>query len=173
MWYRVDFVKLAVQLLPPVLRKRTLAALLGAMAAPVRSAHSDFTAYREYVAGRLGTTANTASLEKALNGAFFLDGSPIRVETPDAAGETPWHLKKEGREGVFLHREGGSPAVMKHKGEADYGESFVVRVPSFLGTSPDASEDKHGGRHLRTIRTLLDYYKPAGRTFRIEIYDYE
>ena len=51
--------------------------------------------------------------------------------------------------------------------------SFVVYVPSFLCTSTNASEDKYGGQNLTTILNLLNHYKPAGRHFRIEIYEYE
>ena len=44
----------------------------------------------------------------------------------------------------------------------------------FEGTSLDAEEDKYGGEHLRTIKMLVDYYKPAGHSvYRITTYDYE
>lgn len=50
---------------------------------------------------------------------------------------------------------------------------MIVHVPTFLCTSTDKDEDKYGGRNYNEIKNILNIYKPAGRTFGIELYDYE
>lgn len=173
MWYRIDIVRLAVQLLPPILRCGLLIALLKALVTPIRHAYGRFMEYRAVVAGRLDITACVQYMEKALNDAFYLCDRQIYIETLEADSAMCWHLKAEGQPAAYMHGKDGAAMLLRHKWEVGCKDSFVVCVPSFLCTSLDAVEDKHGGGHLRKIKTLLDYYKPAGRTYRIEIYDYE
>ena len=175
MWYRVDFLKLAVQLTPPVLRCGLTVALLKAMTVPIRYVYDRFTEYRGYVSGRLDTTANVISIEGALNAAFHLDGRQIRIETTDGDPASYWRYGREGKASPAMYYKGGGKGLtLRHEKEASYKPSFTVWVPSFLCTSLDAEEDKYGGEHLRTIKTLTDYYKPAGHSmYRIKTYDYE
>lgn len=173
MWYRIDILKFGRQLLPPVLRSAVLLALLKVLLAGIKSVYELFGAYRESVEERLGTTAQTASLEAALNAAFWLTDGQVRIEADTEEKPDYWHLVEEGAEGEYLYMAGSAWHTMKLKGEKSYEDSFVVYVPSFLCTSLDESEDKYGGENLKRIKTILNTYKPAGRTYRIEIYDYE
>lgn len=68
---------------------------------------------------------------------------------------------------------GNPPLYVRAYDDVPKQPSFIVYVPSFLCTSIDAAEDKYGGQNLTTILNLLNHYKPAGRSFRIEIYEYE
>ena len=45
--------------------------------------------------------------------------------------------------------------------ESIKSEDYIVNVPSFLA-------DK-----LEVIKTIVEYNKPAGRTYKINLYDYE
>jgi len=173
MWYRIDILKLGRQLLPPLLRGVTLLSLLKVLLSGIRSVYELFSSYRETVTERLGTTAQTVSIEAALNSAFYLTDGQIRIETDTEEVPDYWHLKEEGEDGTVMNLLGGTWRTMKAKGEKSYKDSFVVYVPSFLCTSTDAEADEYGGEHLRRIRTIVNTYKPAGRTYRIEIYDYE
>ena len=166
-------VKLAVQLLPPVLRGRLTVALLKVLTLPVRHIYEQLTARRKNADRRLGTTANVMYMEKALNDAFYLRERQIRIEDTEAEDTLFWHRREEGQKAFYLYRRTEKGVALKRRGESSYRESFVVWVPTFLCTSEDADEDKYGGRNLREIRNLLSYYKPAGRTYRIELYDYE
>ena len=173
MWYRIDMFKLAVQLLPPVLRCGLLIALLKALVTSVRYVYDKFMEYRASVSGRLDITAGVQYMEKALNDAFYLENRRIDIETLEADNTMYWYLEAEGQPETYMYGKGGNAVLLKKNGEVSNKDSFVVRVPSFLCTSLDASEDKYGGKYLREIRALIDYYKPAGRTYCIEIYDYE
>lgn len=173
MWYKIDILKLGRQLLPPVLRSAVLLSLLKVLLTGIRSVYELFYAYRASVRERIGTTAQTASIEGRLNGAFYLTEGQIRIEADTEEKPDYWHLLSEGEAGEALYLKGGTWKTMKAKGEKSYEDSFVVYVPSFLCTSEDADEDKYGGENLKKINTILNTYKPAGRTYRIEIYDYE
>jgi len=173
MWYKVDILKLGRQLLPPLLRGATLLSLLKVLLSGIRSVYELFSEYREAVSERLGTTAQTISMEAALNAAFYLDEGQIRIEADTEERPEYWHLESEGGGGIVLELLGGIGHTMKVKGEKSTKDSFVVYVPSFLCSSLDAEADAYGGEHLRRIKTIVNTYKPAGRTYRIEIYDYE
>lgn len=173
MWWKTDILKLAVGLLPPMLRGGLTVALLRVLTLPVRYIYNVLTARRKNADQRLGTTANVASMEKALNDAFFLTDGQIRIEDGGEDDRTFWYLKTDGQEPATLWKATEKGTVMKKRGEASYKDSFTVWVPTFLCTSTDSAEDRYGGRYLRDIKILLNYYKPAGRTYRIELYDYE
>ena len=173
MWWKTDLLKLAVGLLPPMLRGGLTVSLLRVLMLPVRYIYNKLQARRKTADQRLGTTANVVSMEKALNDAFFLTDGQIMIESGDADDRVFWHMKADGQEPATLWMKTEKGTVLKKRGEASYKDSFTVWVPTFLCTSTDSTEDRYGGRNLRDIKILLNYYKPAGRTYRIELYDYE
>ena len=67
MWYKLDILRLAVQLVPPVLRCGILISLLDVLTLPLRQIYGRFTALREAVDRRLDITAAVQYMEKALN----------------------------------------------------------------------------------------------------------
>ena len=166
-------VRLAVQLLPPVMRGGLTVALLKVLTLPVRYIYEQLTERRKAADRRLGTTANVMYMEKALNDAFYLKERQIRIESTEAEDTLFWHRCEERQKDNYMYRRAEKGVMLKRRGECSYRESFVVWVPTFLCTSENAEEDKYGGRNLREIRNLLSYYKSAGRTYRIELYDYE
>ena len=173
MWRRVDFYKFALQLLPTVFRGKVMMAMIRAMVRPLRVLYDDFVVYRTRVDNRLRATANVQYIQKVLNDAFFLKEGMIYLVTPEG-GYNVFYFKSELRDGTFFYNNGGGRAYYL----TDYGgviaqEDFIVRVPTFLCTSLDKELDEYGGRYIQKIQELLVIYKPAGRSFRIELYDYE
>ena len=174
MWFNVDFNRWAVQLLPPLLRSQVLLTLLHIFILPLRRLHERFTRYRATVSAQLDITAHVQYIEKALNDAFFLRRRQIYLETIEDEDVSYFHFKSEGQPAVLLiRREEGEGRVLHHTGEGTYKTSFTVYVPTFLCSSLDSRLDRYKGIHLRTILNILNHYKPAGRTYRIELYDYE
>ena len=171
MWYKLDVIKLGVQLLPPILRSKVLVALLKAMLRGIRDLYNRFYSYRSHVLNRLNITAGVQYIEKVLNDAFFLSEQQIYIVSADQKVQTALRFKSEGFAPVYV--SGSSPLYIRAYDDVPKEASFIVYVPSFLCTSTSAAEDKYGGQHLRTILNLLNHYKPAGRSFRIEIYEYE
>lgn len=171
MWYKLDIIKLGFQLLPPILRSKVLVALLKAMLRGIRDLYNRFYSYRSLVLNRLNITAGVQYIEKVLNDAFFLSEHQIYIVSADQRVQTALRFKSEGLAPVYVN--GSSPLYVRAYDDVPKEASFVVYVPLFLCTSTNASEDKYGGQNLTTILNLLNHYKPAGRSFRIEIYEYE
>lgn len=176
MWYRIDIMKLAVQLLPPVLRCVFTVALLRVLTLPLRYVQGLFAAYMAEVSGRLNITAGVQYIEKALNDAFYLTDGQIYIESVMVSSNSEFfRLETEGMDAQYIGTEGETPFYMYHVTDTHPGDgvNFNVYVPTFLCTSLNAGEDKYDGENLRRIRSLIDYYKPAGRKYGIILYDYE
>lgn len=171
--YRVDFIRFALQLLPPILRGGVLMALLKVMVLPVRHVYDAFVAYRERTNSRLYMTGNVIFLQKVLNDEFRLSDNQIFIETPEVVAATVMFLKCEGQEPWYVGLDYGKALLLSFPDEMPMRENFVLHVPTFLCSSLNEGEDEYGGVNLRRIKKLLDYYKPAGRWYRIELYDYE
>ncbi len=174
MWYRSDILKFAVRLLPPVLRGRMAVALVKAMVMPVVYVFSLLTQYRAYAVRRLDITCSMQYIEKALNDEFYLEENLIYLVSVTPTKDSPYfHFKDEGKAPAILDFKTGTPFYLRSSDEKAINVNFYVYVPSFLCTSLDANGDKYGGMYLRRIKSLLDYYKPAGRNYEIILYDYE
>lgn len=175
MWYRIDFTKLVMQLVPPILRSEVLLALLGVLTVPLRYVYDRFCALKGTVDDRLNITGNVQYLEKALNDTFFLKDCQIYIETPEGEKTPSFYFSKENqRANVFRRTTEGTGFVLRQAGESGIKVNFKVMVPTFLCTSLESKgDDRYGWQYLTTIKNIIKIYKPAGRTFSIELYDYE
>lgn len=162
MWYKFDPFKFASDMLPPILRSKVLLAILRAILTPLRRLLDRFSRFRGDVHRRINTTGQTYSLEAALNNKYQLSRGTIYITDTDdkqlylyftSEGRTPVHLR--------LPKEPQDPLFLGYKNEGKHSADFIVHVPSFL-----RGEEEE-------IRRLITYYKPAGRTYKIEFYDYE
>lgn len=167
--------KFVVQLLPPILRSRFLLALLRVFTVPLRHVRELFLSMKDGTDARLSITGNVQYLEKALNDAFCLTDGQIRIVTPAEERRPAFYLKREASPSRIFHTmQEGTGYMVLLKGETRLRVNFTVMVPTFLCTSTESkSADRYGWRHYRVIRSILNTYKPAGRTFGIELYDYE
>lgn len=174
MWYKIDFIKLAAQLLPPILRSKFLMAMLCAMLVPLRYLYGKFCAHKEIVDDRLNITGSVQYLEKALNDAFYLTDRQIYIVTEEEDDTRNLYFEREVHRTKILYIEGKGPGfIVWNIGEVSVKVNFIVMVPTFLCTDLDNHKDKYGGKNYNTIRNILNIYKPAGRTFTIQLYDYE
>lgn len=51
--------------------------------------------------------------------------------------------------------------------------NFIVHIPTYLCTSLNTEADEYHGVYLQKIKDIINQYKPAGRMYDIELYDYE
>lgn len=160
----------ARQLLPPVLRGAVLLALLRVLIVPLRHLASRFTALRGQTAARLSASACVMDMERALCDAFFLARGEIYIVTPEQRETPVVRYRSEGLATFRVPDRSGGGGGLPAAGEAAADAAFVVRVPTSLCTDPDPALDRFGGRYLAAIRTIINRYKPAGRTYRIELY---
>ena len=169
MWYDVDSTRWAVQLLPPILRSRVLVALLRILIIPLAYVHRLFTEYRKKVADRLDITASVQDIERALNRRFFLRNRQIYIESESDDRHPCLYFQAEGKPPTFLNPR----MTLWMDGEVPSKPNFTIFVPSFLVSSLNSEEDRHKGRHLAEIIRIVELYKPAGRRYHINIYEYE
>ena len=178
MWYKIDITKLVLQLLPPILRSRFLSALANVMTVPLRHLYSQFCSLKKDAEAQLNITGNVQYLEKALNDVFFLHDQQIYIITPEEKEEEnvrAFHFISERQlpNHIFMEQEGQGFSLQTHAENSGFA-NFIVMVPTFLCTSTMAREDdRYQWEHLWKIKNILKTYKPAGRTFGIELYDYE
>ena len=83
MWYKLDIRRLAVQMLPPVLRSRVTVALLYVLTTPLKWINAKFKAAKDETDAAVETTGNVASLEAGLNKLFYLRYGQIYIDTPE------------------------------------------------------------------------------------------
>lgn len=175
MWYRIDLKLLARQLLPPILRSRLLTGLTDALLVPLCRLYESFMELKGLIDKRLNITCNVQYLEKALNDAFYLKDRQIYIVTPDEERDESFYFRLEGQSTpVFRKVAEGSGHIMRKKEMNGIKVNFMIMVPSFLCTSLTSRvEDKYHWEYLNDIKNIVNIYKPAGRTFSIELYDYD
>lgn len=170
---RIDLTRFVLQLLPPILRGRMMAALMRAFIVPLRHLYDLFLTYEGHTTGRLAATAHVQNMQDILNREFFLTGNQIRVEQDNGmATPTLRQLTETGETACLSALEEGTVLFVSMQYESF--TTIVVWVPTFLCTSAtNPAEDKYGWQYLKRITQLTNIHKPAGRPFRIELYDYE
>lgn len=162
MWYKFDPLKFAADMLPPVLRSKVLLAILRALLTPLRRLLDRFGQFRGDVHRRLNTTGQTFSIEGALNEMYRLSPGAIYITDTDDK-QLYLYFSSEGNAPLHLHliSERQDPFYLSFAHEGKHEPDFIVHIPSFL-----RSEEAE-------IIRFINIYKPAGRTYKIEYYDYE
>lgn len=174
MWYDIDFTRFCRQMLPPMLRSLLLMSMLKVMIVPLRYIYGLFKSLKAETDNGLNISGNVMSLQRALNEVFFLELNQIYIETPHEENKRVLYFKSENQTNIPMHFcSEGEGQYLWESGETTVKFNFVVYVPTFLCTSLNKDEDKYRGENLNRIMIVLNKYKPAGRTFSIELYDYE
>ena len=148
MWYDFDIIKYAQYVLRPSLRKRKIFAIISIFLLPLIFIYTLFKSYRKQAINKLNINGQVIYIEKVLNDRFFLKNLYHRREE-----QIPSYLYKRG--------EGVGKKHIQQRGEGNYSGNYMVNIPSFLST------------YENEIKNLIDYYKPAGRTYVLKIYEYE
>ena len=150
MWYDFDIIKYAQYVLRPSLRKRKIFAIISIFLLPLIFIYTLFKSYRKQAINKLNINGQVIYIEKVLNDRFFLKNREIYIT--DIAGKESY---------LYHRREGGGKKHIQQRGEGNYSGNYMVNIPSFLST------------YENEIKNLIDYYKPAGRTYVLKIYEYE
>ncbi|WP_370788784.1 hypothetical protein [Bacteroides nordii] len=161
MWYDFDIIKYAQYVLPPVLRKKKVFALISVFQLSLIFIYSSFKKYRKQSIDKQNINGQVIYIEKALNDRFYLKNREIFI-TDIEDSVTYLHKRTEGQIPIYIYkRSEKGKTVLKYRDEGSYEGNFIVHIPSFLK------------EYETDIRNQVNYYKPAGRSFKIEIYDYE
>lgn len=161
MWYNFDPERFAEDMLPPILRRPLILALLRALLKPLTSLMARFTALREQSRKRLAVTGQTISLVETLRERYRLPDGVIYITEPSER-QLYIYFREEGRidTSIYSSREQRDPCVLRFNEEVSQDPDFTLHLPDFL-----ASEEAE-------IRRFLDLYKPAGKRYAIELYPY-
>lgn len=162
MWYDFDIIKYAQYVLRPSLRKRKIFAIISIFLLPLIFIYSLFKSYRKQAIDKLNINGQVIYIEKVLNERFFLKNREIFI-TDIVGKESYLYHRREEQIPAYLRKrsEGAEKKYIQQRGEGNYSGNYMVNIPSFL--SGYESE----------IKNLIDYYKPAGRTYVLKIYEYE
>lgn len=162
-------------LLPPILRGPVLVALVGTFILPIKFIYEAFMTYRKSVKNCICRTCNVNSLEKILNDHFFLTDRQIYITTTLDPSQFYLYKQSEKKPPQYLHGAGEihtAPCYIKPHDGVSPEPTFVIHIPTFLCTSLDQEQDEYNGRYLIEIYNILNIYKPAGRAYRLALYDY-
>ena len=142
------------------MRKKKIFALISVFLLPLIFIYNSFKKYRKQLIDK-NINGQVIYIEKALNDRFFLKKREIFI-TDIEDSVTYLHKRTEGQIPVYIYkRSEKGKTVFKYRDEGSYEGNFIVHIPSFLK------------EYETDIRNQVNYYKPAGRSFKIEIYDYE
>lgn len=146
-------------LIPPVLRKNRLFSLVRALVSWFVLLQEEFEAYREDANTRMGLNGQVIYIEKALNDYFQLD-PPLIYLSDIPSVLRMFYAPNEGNT-AYVYDSDSLKVVYLPNGSENAQLKFIVNVPSSLS-----------GR-IEEIKNIVDYNKPAGRTYTINIYEYE
>lgn len=153
MWFKIDFNKLAILLLPTFLRRPVLVAFLQTLITPVSSLYDLWSVKRQDNLYRLDHNGQVCHLRKALNDTF--DPSLRRIYLDDGS--------RFKRKYIYTPAEGqsrylGTAYLQSSVNYGDTGVDFKVVVPA--GFDLDANRYQ--------LEALINFYKLASKRHTIE-----
>lgn len=164
MWYNLDIYKFAQHLLPPMLRKKRMFTFLCVLLLPFYMLVQTFQAFRKQSESNMNINGQVIYIEKILNDTFFLTEKEIYLsDIPDR--QLYLYLRNEAVQTIFYQRNETDvqQLYVQQRGEGNMDGNYIVNVPAFL-----ADKDK-----LDEIQRIVEKYKPSGRKYIINIYEYE
>lgn len=159
MWWKVDILRFARQLVPPVLRSKFLMAWVAAFTAPLRTLADDFRDDRAERLQRLQTTGQAGVLEWRLSRTMGQSVEPpaITVDTVDVDAVRRLYYRTE-KQPLYMYEcaECATPITWLKRDEASYDPTISVGVPLTLFLRASA------------IRDFLSRHVAAGRKWEIK-----
>ena len=162
MWYNVDVYKLGAYLLPPFLRKKRIYAFLCVFLYPFYWLSKMFKVYRKTSLQKLNVNGQVAYIEKMLNDEFEFEHRYIYITDSESLVPNPSDMYLDPSITMTIYPEESENVLYVGSGnDSNKLVDYIVNVPSFLADE------------IKRIRTLVEYTKPAGRTYKFNLYDYE
>ncbi|OWP80250.1 hypothetical protein BWK63_11965 [Flavobacterium covae] len=149
MWFEVDFKKLTVFLLPIALRKRKTIALLHCLIKPIDDVYYQWKQNRQSDWYRLNHNGQRCKLRKVLNDELDNQQRRIRIDDGSSFKRKYIYTKKP----IYL----GKAFINSRSEFENTGVDFVVYVPTEIV-----------GKSIQKLKFLINYYKLAGKRYRIE-----
>lgn len=151
MWYKVDFDRLVLLLLPTFLRKPVLFGYVRALIAPIAGLHYKWSRMRDDNLTKLSYNSQRCYLRKALNDKYDPDLRRITIEGTLGVDQDYIYTQAENLD-VFL-------GVMYL--EQDF--NYMIGAVDFLVNVPAAILNEK----INEITALVDFYKLAGKSYQL------
>jgi hypothetical protein len=151
MWYKIDFDRLVLLLLPTFLRKPVLFGYIRALIAPIASLHYKWSRMREENLTKLSYNSQRCYLRGALNDKYDPDLRRITIDGTLDVGQDYIYTPAENLD-VYL-------GVMHLEQDFNYSNTivdFLVNVPGQI------LNDK-----TNEITATLNFYKLAGKSYKL------
>ncbi|MFE3849075.1 hypothetical protein ACFX5D_13970 [Flavobacterium sp. LB3P45] len=151
MWYKVDFDRLVLLLLPTFLRKPVLFGYVRALITPIASLHYKWSRMRDDNLVKLSYNSQRCYLRKALNDKYDPD---LRRITIDGTLDTTQDYIYTPAENLDVYL-----GIMYLEQDFNYSNSivdFLVNVPGQL------LNDK-----INEITATINFYKLAGKSYKL------
>jgi hypothetical protein len=151
MWYKIDFDRLVLLLLPTFLRKPVLFGYIRALIAPIASLHYKWSRMREENLTKLSYNSQRCYLRGALNDKYDPDLRRITIDETLDIGQDYIYTPAENLD-VYL-------GVMYLEQDFNYSNTivdFLVNVPGQI------LDDK-----TNEITATLNFYKLAGKSYKL------
>lgn len=151
MWYKVDWDKLVLLLLPSMLRKPILFSYLKALLSPVASLHYNWKLMREANLNKLSYNGQRCYLRKALNDIADNELRRIYINEVPLLDESYIYQPEENLD-FYL----GTMWLDLDYSEQGETVDFIVYVPA------EVLQNK-----INEINAVLEFYVLAGKTYKI------
>ncbi|TCI93686.1 hypothetical protein [Tenacibaculum sp. M341] len=125
MWYKIDFNRWAIQLLPTYLRKPKIQAFLKVLMTPINKLYDEFLKARKEDAVFLTHNSQVCYLRKALNDTYDKSQRRINIIDGNKFARRYVYTRVEQRPVFF-----GKIFINSRDQYADTGVDFMVEIPS-------------------------------------------
>ncbi|MDN3673070.1 hypothetical protein QWY99_08420 [Flavobacterium branchiarum] len=151
MWYKIDFDRLILLLLPTSLRKIRLFGYIKALISPINSLHYQWTQIRTDNLLKLSYNGQKCYLRKALNDKFDPELRRITISDVEQIDQDYLYTQSENLD-VYL-------GVIYLEQEFNYVNGlaeFLVNVPGIILNTK-----------TNEITAVVDFYKLAGKSYQL------
>ncbi|MBB6274733.1 hypothetical protein HDF26_005215 [Pedobacter cryoconitis] len=153
MWYKIDFKKLVVLVLPTFLRQNLTVSYVQALVTPISMLYQLWYAKRDDNLYKLAHNGQVCYLRKALNDMFDTELRRIYIDNGNRFKRTYIYTQAESQP-HYLKRLFLQPS----SSFADTGSDFKVIIPAELNTQANYYQ----------LNALIDFYKLASKRYTIE-----
>ena len=159
MWYKIEYNKLVVLLLPTFLRKPSIAGYLRALVLPIDQIYYSWSNWRKENIYKLEHTGQVCSLRGSLNDKFDPTARRIYIGDGQMNPTTYVHTEAEEQE-LFTNTQSESNSetmyVYTESETADTGLDFIVYVPLSIVNA-----------ELYGLQAHIEFYKAGGKRYTI------
>lgn len=158
--YDIDYRKLAISLMPTVLRKGILTAFILLLVKPLQTIAKTFDDYRSRTDYRLAHNCQVCYLRALLNDTFDPFERRIMITDVDAVMSLVLYKRITNRHQIAPVRSSQSALKLGRRGYGGLnGYDFAISIPAALVSDPIYSEAR--------LRALVDTYKLASKRYTI------